>query len=154
MAKGLYGTGRQHAYDREARGSWSQRDKGLAYHPLPYDYRSRSHRYASSKEWSSHERYGERPSPMHEHEHGYGYAEEYRYKDRPGAHGPYDSANSEYQEGNSGSDYGEDAPAEVPGGEPWASGGATTGTYGTMSINAPEALDSWHGYGVDCPDRA
>jgi hypothetical protein len=33
---------------------------------------------------------------------------------------------------------------------PAQSGGAAG--HWTMSINAPEARDAWHGYGADCPD--
>ena len=68
----------------------------------------------------------------------------YGYQDRYAGEG----SGPEYGEAGPPPGYGEEGPDYGPEDDGYAagySGGAA------MSINAPAALDSWHGYGVECP---
>lgn len=113
---------------------------------LPYDYRSGSHHYASTQEWAYAERHRARRAVRQS---------EYdnRYSERDTEPQPLPETYSEESgraESYDGGEY--DGAGELEGPPPSYSGGAAG--HWTMSINAPEALDSWHGYGIDCPDLA
>jgi hypothetical protein len=145
---------------------WGWRDhehfrfyRGLA--SLPYGYRSTSRHYAMRERFRGlgmHERFAMR---------GYsgsgGYSEERfgggasggpdgysggrGYGPAPEAEGDQDRE-SGYADEGPGPEYGDEGPGPGYGegeGDYAAAGG------GSMSINSPAALDSWHGYGVDCP---
>jgi len=129
-----------------ARSTWHRRASREAYRALPYDYHSRSHRYASAQEWAYAERrHTRRALRQPEHENRYSEREAVpqplpeTYSEEPGGAESYD-----------GGDY--EGAGESEGPPPSYSGGAAG--HWTMSINAPEALDSSHGYGIDCPDLA
>lgn len=138
----------------EGRGKRERESFGGA---APYGYRSPSHRYAFrqgrqyAEEYGSEQTYG---YGMHRHFHHM-----HRFTERPG-YGPESDENGpnsdeeayspESQQEYGPKDEGEPEysarPEEQAGPEP------RTTSAGQMSINSPSALDSWHGYGVDCPE--
>jgi len=129
-----------------ARATSHRRASREAYGAPPYDYHSRSHHYASAQEWAYAERrHARRALRQSEREN--------RYSERDAESQPLPETYSEESGGAESYDGGEyegDGDSEGP--PPSYSGGAAG--HWTMSINAPEALDSWHGYGIDCPDLA
>ena len=137
----------------ERRGERERESGGGA---APYGYSSPSHAYALrdghryTEENGSEEAYG---SGMHRHFHMHQFAERPGYgpeSDENGSNSDEEAYRSEsqqeYESNNEGEpEYGT-GPEEQAGPEPRATG------VGQMSINSPSALDSWHGYGVDCPE--
>jgi hypothetical protein len=146
---------------REARhGGWRAHtrehfNEGVA--ALPYDYRSTSRHYRAHEHFGGltmRQRFAMR-SYAGRRRYGGGYSERYRgemsggdeYAGGP-SYGPSPESERDYDQqrryGDEG--YGDEGPApedrEYAGS--YVSGAST-------SINAPAALDSWHGYGVDCP---
>ena len=125
---------------------------------LPYDYRS------TSRHYTAHERFGR--STMHErfamrsYWRGRGFAGRYSERDygrgmsrgfgEGGSSGPPSGSERGYdrERGYGEEGVGRDDHEEGPEGDAYAGGYAAGGS---MSINARASLDSWHGYGVDCP---
>jgi hypothetical protein len=148
---------------REAR-NWRNHERFRFYHgvaALPYDYRSTSRHYAL------HERFAGPGRREHFAMRGYagprGYADsyseggygaevsggpsgerDYGYEHHYAEEGP----GPEYGEEAPGPEYGEEGPGYAPE-EQGYGGGYVSGA--SMSINSAAALDSWHGYGVECP---
>lgn len=126
-----------------ARSTLHHRASREAYRALPYDYHSRSHRYASTQEWASAERRHARRALRHSEQENGDSGREAEPQPMPETYSK-ESGEAESYEG------GEYEGAGESEGPPSYSGGAAG--HWTMSINAPDALDSWHGYGVDCPN--
>ena len=141
--------------EQEAReeGRGERSGGALAQGALPYDYHSQSDAY------SLREGHRDRDGYASEEQHAYRMRHHFHWMHR---HMEERSSSSGDEE--RGSRYGEDygPPERAPqdqagrrsGGETEEEAGPAERYMGSgqMSINSPSALDSWHGYDVDCPE--
>jgi hypothetical protein len=85
---------------------------------------------------------------MHRYTEGPGYAPDHDAGGPPPGDEPY---GPEAEQGYGPEDHGGPGYGDEPEGS--ANSEAGYSSSGQMSINSPAALDSWQGYGVDCPER-
>ena len=116
---------------------------------LPYDYRSTSRHYTARG--GVRERFAMRSYAGRRGD-GRGYSERYRGQvsggagESSGGSPPQSERDYDQQRGYGEEGYGNEGPGPEDQDD---AGSYVSGAY--TSINAPAALDSWHGYGVDCP---
>jgi hypothetical protein len=154
-------TQRREAAREAQEGEYSEQSGGALQHgygAMPYGYHSQSHSYSK--------REGRRPAEV------YGSEEEYAHGTHRHSHRMHRRTDERgYGPGDdeSGSVYGEGYGPEVERGQEYGSEARDARGYSDgpeeavpseanptgvnqMSINSPTTLDSWHGYGVDCPE--